>query len=240
MKKLLVAVLSLALILGFTGCNNKKEDPNAKSEGVMTYAEYAAAELGSEVTIEAYVQAKQDWWQGAAQVYTQDGEGGYFLYNLACTEEEYAKLTVGTKIRVKGYKDAWAGEVEIVDGKFEIIEGNYVATPLDVTSLIGKAELEAKQNLLVTFKGVTVLAYDETGVAFVYKNAENKTDDLYFKVAKDGVEYEFCVEYYLCNESTDVYKAVEGLKVGDVVDLVGFLYWYNGPNLHTTSLTVSK
>jgi hypothetical protein len=47
------------------------------------------------------------------------------------------------------------------------------------------------------------------------------------------------VEYYLCNEETEVYKAVENLKVGDTVDLEGFLYWYEGPNPHITSVTAA-
>ena len=93
-------------------------------------------------------------------------------------------------------------------------------------------------NQLVTFKGVTVESYDESGAAFAYKDPEGKTDDLYFKVSKDGTTYEFCVEFYLCGKDTDVYKAVEALKVGDVIDLTGFLYWYNGPNLQATALTV--
>ena len=37
-----------------------------KSEGVMTYEEYMAADLDSEVVIEAYVQAKQSWWEDKA------------------------------------------------------------------------------------------------------------------------------------------------------------------------------
>ncbi len=83
---------------------------------------------------------------------------------------------------------------------------------------------------------MTVEAYDETGAAFAYKNAEEKTDDLYFKVSKDGQTYEFCVEFYLCGQDTDVYKAVEALNVGDVVDLQGFLYWYEGANPHITAV----
>jgi hypothetical protein len=67
----------------------------------------------------------------------------------------------------------------------------------------------------------------------------DKTDDLYFKVSKNGETYEFCVEFYLCGNDTDVYKAVEALKVGDVVDLEGFLYWYEGANLHTTAVTAA-
>ena len=83
-----------------------------KSEGVMTYEEYMAADLDSEVVIEAYVQAKQSWWEDKATLYTQDQDGAYFIYNAACSEEDYAKLVPGTKIKVTGYKTEWSGEVE--------------------------------------------------------------------------------------------------------------------------------
>ena len=83
---------------------------------------------------------------------------------------------------------------------------------------------------------MTVEAYDESGAAFAYKNDADKTDDLYYKVSKDGNTYEFCVEFYLCNNETDVYKAVEALKVGDVIDIEGYLNWYEGPNTHTISV----
>lgn len=63
-----------------------------KSEGVMTYEEYMAADLDSEVVIEAYVQAKQSWWEDKATLYTQDQDGAYFIYNSVCSEEDYAKL----------------------------------------------------------------------------------------------------------------------------------------------------
>ena len=156
---------------------------------------------------------------------------------MACSEEDAAKLVPGTKIKVTGYKAEWSGEVEIVDATFEFVEGDsFVAEPADVTALLGTDDLLAHQNQLVSLKGMTVEAYDDAGAAFAYKNETEKTDDLYFKVSKDGATYEFCVEFYLCGKDTDVYKAVEALKVGDVVDLEGFLYWYEGANLHTTSL----
>ena len=56
-----------------------------KSEGVMTYEEYMAADLDSEVVIEAYVQAKQSWWEDKATLYTQDQDGAYFIYNAVCS-----------------------------------------------------------------------------------------------------------------------------------------------------------
>ena len=241
MKKFFAMLLVLVLALSCCAAFAEETEKEVKSEGVMTYEEYVAADVDSEVVIEAYVQAKQSWWDDKATVYTQDHDGAYFCYNMTCSEEDYAKLAVGTKIKVTGYKSEWSGEVEIIDATFEIEEGEpYVAEALDVTELLGTDELIAHQNEFVSFKGLTVEAYDENGAAFAYKNEAEKTDDLYFKASYNGNTYDFCVEYYLCGSDTDVYKAVEALKVGDVVDLEGFLYWYEGSNPHVTSLTVAK
>lgn len=216
---------------------------DVKSEGVMTYDEYVAAELDTEVVVETYVQAKQSWWEDKATVYSQDKDGGYFLYNMACSEEDYEKLTPGTKIKVTGYKSEWSGEVEIIDVAFEIEEGNYVAEAQDVTALLGKDELIDHQNKFVTFKGMTVEASkdaDGNDVAFLYNwdGSGQDGDDLYFNVSLDGSTYTFTVESYLCDNTTDVYNAVKGLNIGDQVDMEGFLYWYEGVNPHITSVTV--
>ena len=63
-------------------------------------------------------------------------------------------------------------------------------------------------------------------------------NDLYFKVSKNGKTYTFTVESYLCGAGTMVYEAVKALKIGDTVDMEGFLYWYEGVNPHITSITV--
>lgn len=249
MKKYLSILLAVVLAFVLAGCASNAEktpaesaaaDVNAKSEGVMTYAEYTAADLDSQVTIEAYVQAKQSWWENQATVYTQDADGAYFLYNMACSEEDYAKLEKGTKIKATGYKSEWSGEVEITDATFEIEEGSYVADAKDVTDLLGQDSLIDYQNQFVSFKGLTVEAADDTGAAYLYKwdGSGSEGDDLYFNVSKDGNTYTFTVESYLCGADTDVYKAVKNLKVGDTVDLEGFLYWYEGVNPHITSVTV--
>ena len=92
MKKILAMLLALVMTVAIVGCTNTEdaETPDVKGEGVMTYAEYAAAELQTEVVIETFIQAKQGWWEnngvGMATFYTQDTEGGYFLYNLPCSK----------------------------------------------------------------------------------------------------------------------------------------------------------
>lgn len=211
---------------------------------VMSYADYAAADVDTEVTVETYVQAKQGWWEnegvGNATFYTQDEDGAYFLYNMPCSEEDYDKMVPGTKIRVTGYKSEWSGEVEITDATYEIIDGNYVAKAADVTDKLGSDELADYMNQFVSFNGVTVEGSGDDGAAFLYNwdGSGSQGDDLYFNVSKDGKTYTFCVESYLCGSDTDVYKAVEGLNVGDTIDAEGFMYWYEGPQPHITSVTV--
>lgn len=244
MKKIL-ALLMAATMMAFAavGCseteNNSEETENqaeviadVKGEGVMTYAEFAAADLDTEVVVETYVQGKQSWWDNKGTFYTQDKEGGYFLYEMPCTEEEYNQLTPGTKIKVTGYKAEWAGEVEIIDAKFEILEGNYVASALDVTDKLGTDDLINYQNQFVSFKGVTIEAVE-------YKNGE-PGDDIYVTVGYNGASYSFCVEVYLTGTDTEVYQTVGTLNVGDVVDVEGFLYWYEGVNTHITAVTLAK
>ena len=215
---------------------------------VMSHEEFVKAELDSPVCIEAYVQANQSWWDGKIKLYLQDeNHGAYFAYDLPCTEEEAAKLAVpGTKVRITGVKAEWSGEAEIIDATYEILEGSFIAEPEDVTALFGTDELINHMNEKIAVKDAKVVAKTIEGqegeFAFLYawdgSGSQESNSDLYFDVEIGGQTYTFTVESYLCGNDTDVYKAVEGLKVGDTIDLEGFLYWYNGANPHITSVTV--
>ena len=248
MKKYIALLLALSMVFAFAACGKaaapKAEDPTAKSEGVMTYADYAAAALDTQVVVETYVQAKQGWWNDTATLYTQDGDGAYFVYNAACSEEDYAKLNQGTKIKVTGYKGEWAGEVEIMDATIEVLEGSWVAPVLDVTAKLGTDELVNFQNQYVAFKGMTIEAANDEGAAFLYNwdgsGAEGTDSDLYFNASVNGQTYTFVIEYYLTGADSDAYKAVQALKVGDKVDMEGYLYWYEGVQPHIISVTAAK
>ena len=98
MKKFLGIILAVAMMMAMPACvladsADAATEPAAtsepKSEGVMTYDEYVAADLDSQVVVETYVQAKQSWWEDKATFYTQDMDGAYFVYNMPCTQEEY-------------------------------------------------------------------------------------------------------------------------------------------------------
>ena len=252
MKKFLTLLLALVMALSIVGCGkteDQTDDKDTPDEGgdaavtVMTHAEFDAAAVDSPVTVETYIQAAQGWWEkdgvGVATFYTQADDGAYFLYNMPCSKEDYESLLVdGAKLRVSGYKAEWSGEVEIIDASYEVLEGSKVYDALDVTSLLGTDELIAHQNEKVSFKGMTVAASNDAGAPFLYNwdGSGSEGDDLYFNVMLNDTTYTFVVESYLCGPGSDVYEAVKALNVGDVVDMVGFLYWYEGVNPHIPSV----
>ena len=222
MRKFTAMLLVLVMVLALAGC-----------AATMNHDKYMAAAMDSKVTVKTYVQATQSWWDNKITVYCQSKDGAYFAYELACSEADAAKLVPGTKIIITGTKGEWSGEIEIMDGTFEFAKGNdtYIATATDVTALLGTDKLIDHQNEFVSFKGLTVEAIE-------YKNGE-PGDDIYVTLSKDGASYSFCVERYLTGPETEVYQAVGALQAGNVVDVEGFLYWYEGPNPHITSITLA-
>ena len=242
MKKLIAILLVLVMVLAVAGCTKPVETPDGSTNGttagtepksdVMTHEEYMAAAKDAKVVVETYVQATQSWWDNKITAYCQSKDGAYFAYELACSEADAAKLVAGTKIKITGTKGEWSGEIEIMDGKFEFVEGGdtYIAEAFDATALLGTEDLIKHQNEKVAFKGMTVEKIE-------YKNGE-PGDDIYVTLGLNGKSYSFCVERYLTAPETDLYKSFATLEVGKTVDVEGFLYWYEGANPHITAITV--
>lgn len=238
MKKLLVFVL--AAVLAFSCiCMAAAEE-----QAVMTYADFAAAEVDDPVAVEAYVQlAAYNAAYGNVSAFLADADGAYYAYRAACDDALAAELTVGTKVLVTGYKGEWSGEVEIVDPVITVLGGEtHVAEPVDITDELSSDTLIEKINQLVAVNGAVVVAYNEAGDAFSYawdgSGQAGANSDLYFNVEVGGALYTFTVESDEIPEGSDAYTAVTSLKVGDTVDLQGFLYWYNGAQLHVNAVTV--
>ena len=215
-------------------------------ESAMTYYEFLTADVDSEIMVDMYVQDTQAWNDGKISVYGADHDGGFFVNEMACSEEDAAKLVPGTKIRVTGYKAEWAGEVGIADAAFifsEDADDTYIQEPVDVTELLGTSQLVNYMNQFTSFKGMTVepsVGADGNESAFLYNRDGSgaQGDDVYFNVSYNGTTYTFMIESSLRGADTDVYKAAEALNIGDVLDMEGFLYWYEGANPHITSITV--
>ena len=252
MKKYLALLLALIMILALAACGKTaapaepaasaapeapaeesaapaEEAPAAEEPAAapMSYAEFAAAEVDSPVAAEAWVQAKLTWWDNKTSIFAADRDGGYFLYDIACPEEDYEKLVPGQKIAFQGYKAEWSGEVEVVDGTFSFLDGDsYIAEPIDITALLGTDELAAHINQAISVSDGKI-ADKGDGAAFFYNwdnSGEDGNCDLYFDVEVNGGVYTFVVRRYLTVPGSEVYEAVKNLKVGDTVDIEGFLY----------------
>ena len=148
-------------------------EAEAAEGDVMSHADYVAASVDDAVKVDVYVQATQSWWEDKITVYAADEDGAYFIYNMACSEEDSAKLTQGAHILVNGFKAEWSGEVEIADATFEFVDDTtfVVDKAEDVTDLLGKDELIDHQNEFVAFNDLEVAAKqdaDGNDVAFLY------------------------------------------------------------------------
>lgn len=243
MKKVFAIALALAMVFALCACGQKepeepKVDPNAKDEGVLTYDQYVAAAMDSDVVIEGFITAKAyAAAYGNCSLMLQDGTGAYYVYRMPCTDADDAKLTIGQKIKVTGIKAEWSGEVEIKEGSasYEICEGQtYTFEAADVTAKFGTAELDKYQNMFVTITGAKVTQK----AIYNWDGSGSEGNDLYFNVEIGGTDYQFLVESDLFTTGSEVYEAVKKLEVGQTVDLQGYLYWYNGPQLWTSAVTV--
>ena len=259
MKKLIAFLLVLVMMLSVAACapaetpdadnnpgsSSSSAGSNNTGSTVMTHAEYMAAAADAAVEVECYVQATQSWWDNKIVVYAMDKSyNGYFAYNLTCSEEDAAKLVPGTKINIKGYKTYYKGMPEIAEGAtFTFVEGadTFVVTSATIlTDELGKQELVNHAAEYAAFQGLTVKS-------ITFKN-DAPGDDIYVDFTLGDATYSFCVERYLTDPETDIYKKfVEGkIAVGDVVDVYGFVYWYDadedasgdGINTHITKITV--
>ena len=211
----------------------------AEDRGYMTFAQFREAEMETEVTIRGAVQFSAyapDY--GNTSVYLADKDGAYYLYRMNVTEEEAAKLTEGTVIEVKGYKTEWSGLVEIKDATFTVLEDedSYIDLPIDMSDLLGSAFADQFMAQRVILRGAKVTAANDDGAAFLYNwdgsGEAGANNDLYFNVELNGLPFTLTVESDECPEGSDAYTGVTNLKVDDMVELEGFLYWYNGPQVH--------
>lgn len=247
--KLQVIIIVIALALGLASCAQGPAN-NTVNIQAMTYAEYMAASDGAKVVIEGYLQNSAfSFGFSRVNMFLQDDDGAYYVYMASCDEEKAAKLTPGVKVRVSGVKGSYAGEVEIQEqSTFEVLSDVKVYDPVDVTSLLGDAgSLERLMNKKIAVKDLVIReSYDKEDrvYASLYKwdgsGKAGEDDDIYFSASHLDNSSTFVIESDENHEGSNVYNAALALAVGDVIDLEGYMYWYNGPNVHVDSIKLKK
>ena len=247
MKKLLTIMLSVLMVFGLAACgkdenDNNTDGPTDGSDVVEVtakddYASFMAADVDAEVEVLMYVQAHQAWWekdgQGVMTLYGMDKDGGYFVYEAKMDKETADSIKEGTLVKVTGVKAEWAGEVEIMDATVEVLGETKTFEATDVTDVVADSEkLATYMNQKIAMKGLEVV---EVSV----KDSEYDPD-LYITCKLGDTEVNLCVENYLTGPDTEVYMTGKDLTAGTIIDVEGFLYWYEGANPHVTSISVAK
>lgn len=229
-----------------TETTTKAPEPTTTvATNVLSYDEYIAAEVGSEVTIEAYITGRTTWYNNAASFYLADDNGGYYVYNLPCTEDEYNNLLVkGAFVEITGAKSEWKGEVEI-NGQTATENAGYIVLGASKTydailvNDIAKSTLDLYKNQLVKTKELTVTKAPYTNFED-FTLAPKAGTDVYVEVTDGTNTFLFVVEAYLEDSLYDsnTYKNVCALHVGDKVVLEGFIYYWENPQMQITKCDI--
>lgn len=188
-------------------------DPEPEPE-LLTHAEYIAAETGAKVKVSGVVSAV-----AGKNIYFQDADGGYYLYNLKTVPET---LVAGKTITVIGTKDVYNGLHQVKDATVEVSDAEPATVAVtDITEIFTAATamndpaLLAKQSMLVTIKGVTLAEVGEGGKDFYFSIGTNKAS-LYIS----GTQ---CIDA----DAQEALKALFTANVGKTADITGFVGVYN-------------
>ena len=250
MKRIITVLLVMSLVLGLAACGQQNNN-NSSGPKAMTYEEYMAAADEAKVVIEGYVQvyAYSAQYNNVNMFIMDDNGGAYYAYRADCSADQAKKLTEGLHVRVSGNKGNFKGEIEIQEHcTFEVLSGTKIYPAADISdSLNNYKALEAMMNQKVAVRGLVVEdIYDGDGkeAAFLYNwdgsGQAGANNDVYFNASYNGVTYNFVVESDEFAEGTDTYVSATRFSVGDVIDIEAFMYWYNGPNMHVSKISVDK
>lgn len=214
-------------------------EPTKASHSVMNYDEYMAAPMNETVTIHAYVQAKEDLLEDedgndTVTLYLQDKDGGYYVYDMPILEMDYKNLKKGQEMYITGTKTQWEGEIEIIEASsYRIGNGSWISEPIDIDPIYTDEQaLQTHMNQLVSLKDLTV-----TDIQL----PDQEGGDININCTKEDVSIPLVIVSSMFDEDSDEYKQAETLVQGDMIDVQGFLYWYNEkPQIHIKSFSVHE
>ena len=198
---------------------------------VATFAEYLAAEKGTILVMDGIVTGILPKGNGATNdgyyVNTLDG-GGIYVYGTSG-----ADLQVGQTVRISGEKDLYSGTHELKNATHTVINSEITAvTPVDYTALYTNAadlkdkDLNEKQALLVTIKGVTI-------------DGVSPTDNSYYLFSLAGKQSYIRISSSSCPMTTEkqtAFKNSYNAHIGYTADVTGVICIYSG-NFYLTPVS---
>jgi len=215
----------------------------------FTYREFVESAPESDIIVEGYLQflvynAKDK----NACLFISNDDGSFYSHNAVCDDELAERLARGVKVRVTGRKALSEGFHQIADGaEIEILEGSRIYPPVDISANLNNIdEMTRLQASGVKISNAKVVPQDLDGeeVSFLYgpdgSGAAGTGSDLYLRLQSEGIdgEYTVIVKADETSEDSDVYRAVTALANDATVDIEGFMFWSDGPQVHVYSITV--
>ena len=146
----------------------------------LTWDEFTAAEDESAVVIKGVVTGIVETTK-ENDLYLEDADGGYFVYNLEKKPSELG-IKVGMTVRVSGVRDTYYGINQVASASVEIIDSTVAeVAPTDITELFTNASdltdeaLSKVQSMLVTINGVTILGQNADNTTYYDFSLAGKT-----------------------------------------------------------------
>ena len=187
----------------------------------LTWAEFVAAEDDTAVVIKGVIGGIVNT-DSKHELYLQDNDGGYYVYNLAVAEME--GLQIGTEIRVRGTRDTYYGVNQVVNADVEILNADPVAVVAeDITEAFVNAEstkdkaLVALQSKLIKLTGAVVLGQDASDSSYYnFKIGNKKT---YVRISSSACMFG--------TEDQKAFKDAVAANIGKTAVVTGFISVYN-------------
>lgn len=141
---------------------------------VMSWEDVNAAEEGAVINATGVITGIVG--TDKLNVYFENEQGGYYIYNYAPTAENKSKIVVGATIEVSGEKDVYNGLVEFINSTVVVLdEAVKTVEPKDVTELVVAAKDNKAETLTrlvsqyVTVKGVEMVDITNDGKYLNFK-----------------------------------------------------------------------
>lgn len=140
----------------------KKYEKVKEAYQAMSWEDVEAAEKGAVIYAKGVITGIVG--TDKLNIYFENEQGGYYIYNYAPTDENKSKIVVGATIDVSGVKDVYNGLVEFTSSTVKVLDEELkTVTPKDITAVVTAAPNNKDASLTklvsqyVTIKGVEMI-----------------------------------------------------------------------------------
>ncbi|PKK87076.1 MAG: hypothetical protein CVV63_02270, partial [Tenericutes bacterium HGW-Tenericutes-8] len=159
--------------------------------------------------------------------FIQDASGAVAIYTS--NADFTLALVVGNLVEVTGELDFYSGLVEVKPSSITVLAtAQTLPTPMNVDT----ADLD--DLVLIDYQSQVVIMTNMV-VQSISTGSNNYSVFLYNAVADDSIELRYDVRFVI---SAPVLAVLQGLVVGDIVDVTSVLSWYNGAQLVYTETSI--